>query len=47
MKKWAYYNEIDPFAAEWIRKLMAAKIIMQGEVDANEKLVKQLKDDTD
>lgn len=29
----AYYNEIDPFAAEWLRKLIAAGHIAPGEVD--------------
>lgn len=29
----AYYNEIDPFAAQWLRNLIAAKFIARGEVD--------------
>lgn len=29
----AYYNEIDPFAAEWLRNLIAAGHIAPGEVD--------------
>lgn len=29
----AYYNEIDPFAAQWLRNLVAAKLIAPGEVD--------------
>lgn len=29
----AYYNEIDPFAAEWLRELIKAGMIAQGEVD--------------
>src|SRR5262245_25422436 len=29
----AYYNEIDLFAAEWLRNLMAAGLIMDGVVD--------------
>lgn len=29
----AYYNEIDPFAAQWLRNLIAAGLIMDGEVD--------------
>ena len=29
----AYYNEIDPFAAQWLRKLIAAGHIAQGDVD--------------
>ena len=32
-KKWAYYNEIDPFASEWLRNLIRAGAIMEGEVD--------------
>jgi DNA (cytosine-5)-methyltransferase 1 len=33
MIKYAYYNEHDPFAAEWLRKLIAAGLIAPGEVD--------------
>ena len=33
MKKWAYYNEFDPFAAQWLRELIKAGLIMMGEVD--------------
>lgn len=29
----AYYNEIDPFAAEWLRNLMKKGLIADGEVD--------------
>ncbi|MHC7404105.1 DNA cytosine methyltransferase [Klebsiella pneumoniae] len=29
----AYYNEIDPFAAQWLRNLIAAGHIVPGEVD--------------
>lgn len=29
----AYYNEIDPFAAQWLRNLIAAGHIAPGEVD--------------
>ncbi|EFM0433320.1 DNA cytosine methyltransferase [Escherichia coli] len=29
----AYYNEIDPFAAQWLRNLIAAEHIAPGEVD--------------
>ena len=29
----AYYNEIDPFAAEWLRELNKAGHIATGEVD--------------
>lgn len=28
-----YYNEIDPFAAQWLRNLIAAGHIAPGEVD--------------
>ncbi len=33
MSKWAYYNEIDPFAAAWLRKLIEAGHVADGEVD--------------
>lgn len=29
----AYYNEIDPFAAQWLRNLIDAKLIASGDVD--------------
>jgi len=29
----AYYNEIDPFAAEWLRQLIKDGLIADGEVD--------------
>jgi DNA (cytosine-5)-methyltransferase 1 len=29
----AYYNEIDPFAAQWLRELIKAGLIADGEVD--------------
>lgn len=29
----AYYNEHDPFAAQWLRNLIAAKLIAPGDVD--------------
>jgi hypothetical protein len=29
----AYYNEIDPFAAQWLRNLIAAGHIAPGDVD--------------
>lgn len=29
----AYYNEIDPYAAEWLRNLIAAGLITAGDVD--------------
>ena len=31
--RFAYYNEIDPFAADWLRALIAAGALPQGEVD--------------
>lgn len=33
MSAWAYYNEFDPYAAAWLRNLMAAGLIPAGEVD--------------
>lgn len=33
MKPAAYYNEIDPFAAQWLRNLIAGGHIAQGEID--------------
>lgn len=33
MRASAYYNEIEPYAAEWLRNLMAAGLIAPGEVD--------------
>ena len=33
MKLAAYYNEIDPFAAQWLRNLIAGGHIAPGEVD--------------
>lgn len=33
MKPAAYYNEIDPFAAQWLRNLIASGHIAPGEVD--------------
>lgn len=29
----AYYNEIDPYAADWLRNLIAAGRIAPGDVD--------------
>ncbi len=29
----AYYNEIDPYAAQWLRNLINARVIADGEVD--------------
>ena len=34
----AYYNEIDPFAAQWLRNLIAAGHIAPGIVDASSPL---------
>lgn len=34
MKKWAYYNEIDPYCCEWLRNLMNAGLITDGEIDS-------------
>ena len=31
--KSAYYNEFDPYAAQWLRNLIAAGLIAPGEVD--------------
>ena len=33
MEARAYYNEMDPFAAEWLRGLISAGAIMAGDVD--------------
>lgn len=33
MSAWAYYNENEPFAAAWLRNLIAARLIPDGEVD--------------
>ncbi len=33
MKKWNYYNEFDPKAADWIRELIRSKLVPDGEVD--------------
>lgn len=33
MKRGAYYNEIDPYAAQWLRNLIAAGHIAPGDVD--------------
>jgi DNA (cytosine-5)-methyltransferase 1 len=29
----AYYNELEPYAAQWLRNLIVARLIPQGEVD--------------
>jgi DNA (cytosine-5)-methyltransferase 1 len=39
----AYYNEIDPFAAQWLRNLIRAGHIADGEVD--ERSIKDVKPD--
>lgn len=33
MKNGAYYNEFDPFAAAWLRNLIARGLIAPGDVD--------------
>lgn len=33
MRQWAYYNEVDSYAAEWLRNLSRAGHIAPGEVD--------------
>src|SRR5271157_4365677 len=33
MKKWAYYNDSDPFVCEWARNLIKAGVVPDGEVD--------------
>lgn len=33
MKKWNYYNDNDPFAAQWARNLIKAGLVPDGEVD--------------
>jgi DNA (cytosine-5)-methyltransferase 1 len=39
----AYYNEIDPFAAQWLRNLISAGHIAPGDVD--ERSIKDVKAD--
>ena len=39
----AYYNEIDPFAAEWLRELIKAGLIAPGDVD--ERSIEDVKPD--
>ncbi len=39
----AYYNEIDPYAAEWLRNLIAAGHIAPGDVD--ERSIEDVKPD--
>lgn len=43
MRKGAYYNEIDPFAAQWLRNLIAAGHIAPGDVD--ERSIEDVKPD--
>lgn len=33
-RPWAYYNDFEPSAVEWLRNLIAAGLIADGEVDA-------------
>lgn len=33
MRRFAYYNEIDPEKAAWIRELIKAQVVAPGEVD--------------
>ncbi len=39
----AYYNEIDPYAAQWLRNLIAADLIAPGDVD--ERSIKDVQPD--
>ena len=32
----SYYNEIDPYAAQWLRQLIEAKLIPMGDVDTRD-----------
>lgn len=34
MKRWAYYNDNDPFCCSWLRELISAGLIMDGVVDS-------------
>ena len=34
----AYYNELDPYAAQWLRNLIAAGHIAPGDVDDKPKV---------
>jgi len=43
VKRWAYYNEHDPFAAEWIRRLIEKGLIAPGVVD--ERNIQEVKAD--
>ena len=33
MRRFAYYNELDPEKAAWIRELIKAQVVAPGEVD--------------
>ena len=39
----AYYNEIDPYAAQWLRNLISARLIAPGDVD--ERSIKDVQPD--
>lgn len=43
MRPAAYYNEIDPYAAQWLRNLIAAGHIAPGDVD--ERSIEDVKPD--
>ena len=43
MEKNAYYNEIDPYAAQWLRNLIVAGHIAPGDVD--ERSIRDVKAD--
>jgi len=34
MKKWNYYNDTDPFICQWVKNLIAAGLVPDGEVDS-------------
>ena len=36
MKRWAYYNDIDPYVCQWVRNLIRAGHIMDGEVQCRD-----------
>jgi DNA (cytosine-5)-methyltransferase 1 len=38
-----YYNELEPYAAEWLRRLVAGKHLAPGEVD--ERDIREVKPD--
>lgn len=43
MRKWNYYNDVDPHACAWVRELIKAKLVPDGEVD--ERSIKDVKPD--